>query len=36
MEFKKAYDLFRREVLLNNLIEFDIPMNLVGLMKMSK
>jgi hypothetical protein len=31
--FKKAYDLVRREVLYNILIEFWVPMKLVGLIK---
>jgi hypothetical protein len=34
MEFKKAYDPVRREVLCNNVIEFGIPMNLIRLFKM--
>jgi hypothetical protein len=34
MDFKKAYDSVRREVLCNILIEFDIPMKLVRLIKM--
>ena len=34
MDFKKAYDSFRREVLYNILIEFCIPMKLVRLIKM--
>jgi hypothetical protein len=33
IDFKKAYDLVRREVLLNILIEFGIPMKLVRLVK---
>ena len=33
--FKKAYDSVRRVVLYNVLIEFDIPMKLVRLIKMS-
>jgi hypothetical protein len=33
IDFKKAYDSFRREVLCNVLIEFDIPMKLVRLIK---
>jgi hypothetical protein len=33
-DFKKAYDLFRREVLYNILIEFRVPMKLVRLIKM--
>jgi len=32
-DFKKAYDSVRREVLCNILIEFGIPMKLVGLIK---
>jgi len=34
IELKKAYDLVRREVLCNILIEFGIPMKLVRLIKM--
>jgi hypothetical protein len=34
MDFKKAYDSVRREVLFQILIEFDVPMKLVRLMKM--
>jgi len=34
VDFKKAYDAFRRESLYNILIEFDIPMKLVALIKM--
>jgi len=34
IDFKKAYDLVRREVLYNILIEFGIPMKLVRLIKM--
>jgi len=34
IDFKKAYDSVRREVLYNILIEFDIPMELVRLIKM--
>jgi hypothetical protein len=34
MEFKKAYDSVRKEVLYNFLFEFDIPMQLVRLIKM--
>ena len=34
MDFKKAYDSVRREVLYNNLIEFGIPKKLVRLIKM--
>jgi len=30
IDFKKAYDSFRREVLYNILIEFGIPMKLVN------
>ena len=33
MDFKKAYDLFRREVFYNVIIEFCIPMKLVRLIK---
>jgi hypothetical protein len=33
MDFKKAYDLVRREVLYSILIEFGIPMQLVRLIK---
>ena len=33
-DFKKAYDSIRREVLHNILIEFGIPMKLLGLIKM--
>ena len=33
-DFKKAYDLVRREVLYNILIEFGIPMKLARLIKM--
>jgi hypothetical protein len=35
VEFKKAYDSVRREVLYNILIEFGVPMELVRLIKMS-
>jgi len=34
IDFKKAYDSFRREALYNIVIEFGIPMNLVRLIKM--
>jgi hypothetical protein len=34
IDFKKAYDSVRREVLYNNLIEFVIPRKLVGLIQM--
>jgi len=34
IEFKKAYDSVRREVLYNILIAFGIPMKLVRLIKM--
>jgi hypothetical protein len=34
IDFKKAYDSVRREVLYNILIEFGVPMNLVRLSKM--
>jgi len=34
IDFKKAYDSVRREVLYNNLIEGGIPMKLVRLIKM--
>jgi hypothetical protein len=33
VDFKKAYDLVRREVLYNILIEFGTPMKLVRLIK---
>ena len=35
IDFKKAYDSVRREVLYKNLIEFGIPRKLVRLIKMS-
>jgi hypothetical protein len=34
IDFKKAYDSVRREVLYNDLIEFGIPMKLVRLIKL--
>ena len=34
IDFKKAYDSVRREVLYNILIEFGIPMKLIRLIKM--
>jgi hypothetical protein len=34
VDFKKAYDAVRREVLYNILREFGIPLKLVGLIKM--
>ena len=34
IDFKKAYDSVRREVLYNILIEFGISMNLIRLIKM--
>jgi hypothetical protein len=34
IDFKKAYDSVKREVLYNILLEFDIPMKLVRLIKM--
>jgi len=34
VDFKKAYDSVRREVLCNSLIEFGIPMKLVRLIKL--
>jgi hypothetical protein len=34
IDFKKAYDLVRRDVLYNVLIRFVVPMNLVRLIKM--
>jgi hypothetical protein len=33
IDFKKVYGSVRREVLCNIIIEFDIPMKLVGLIK---
>jgi hypothetical protein len=33
IDFKKAYDLIGREVLHNILIEFGVPMKLVGVIK---
>jgi hypothetical protein len=33
IDFKKAYDSVRREVLYNSLIEFGVPMKLVRLIK---
>jgi hypothetical protein len=36
IDFKKAYDSVRQEVLYNILTEFDIPMKLVRLIKMCK
>jgi hypothetical protein len=36
VDFKNAYDSFRREVLYNILIEFGIPLKLVWLIKVSK
>jgi len=35
IDFKKAYDSFRREILYKILIEFGIPRKLVRLIKMS-
>jgi hypothetical protein len=34
IDFKKAYDSVRREVLYSNLVEFGIPRKLIGLIKM--
>jgi hypothetical protein len=34
VDFKKAYDSVRREVLYNILIEFGVPMKLIRLIKM--
>jgi hypothetical protein len=34
IDFKKAYDSIKREVLYNTLLEFGIPRNLVRLTKM--
>jgi hypothetical protein len=34
IDFKKAYDSVRKEVLYNILTEFDIPMRMVSLIKM--
>jgi hypothetical protein len=34
IDFRKAYDFHRREVLYNNLIEFGVPMKLIRLIKM--
>jgi hypothetical protein len=34
MGFKKAYDLVKREIFYNILIEFGVPMKLVRLIKM--
>jgi hypothetical protein len=34
IEFKKAYDSVRMEILYNILMEFGVPMKLVGLIKM--
>ena len=36
MDFKKAYDSVRREVLYDTVIEFGTPMKLVRLIKMTE